>query len=197
MRPLLFLLLFGTILATNFYRSKVRNSPTSIQLVKSSVLKKTDFKDGISICGRFMFDRLKPPQHIFCAQKVSWPDKPNRVWFTCLWNGDLGTFMAFGNYSALVKISTKDKFSLWTQSAWHSLCLSFNRQTNHLVIVKDDKITSVDTKLSRLRLDDFDGSFLDEFYPMDWSSSGRVSDINVWDFALTKIQMQDWTLCRY
>ena len=200
-RPLYLLiasLVVYNIFAIRLYKSKLRNNPTSMKLVKSSVTKETNFENGISICGRFMFDRVQRPQHIFSAQKVLWPEHPTKVWFLSIFNnGKRGAFLEFGSFFSLLEVPTKDRFKLWTQSVWHSICISFDRNTNHLSIVKDGISTNIDLKLNQAKLEGLDNTLLNEFYPMDWPNSGQVSDINIWDFSLHCNFMKNWTMCRY
>lgn len=143
-----------------------------------------------------MFDRLRPPQQIFQAQSVKWPERPNQNWFLTMWIVSGGTFFEFGSFLILLQYSETENFDLWTQSIWHNLCLSFNRETKFLSFFIDGKNTNVQTKLNHIKLDGLDFSFLDHFMPMVWGNSGSVTDINVWDYGLTSDEMKDWTFCK-
>ena len=176
------------------YKSTFKNKPSSLQLDQSSVLKVTDFEKGISVCGRFIFERFRPPQILFKAQPVKWADRENQNWFLAIWNGHSGTFMEFGNFNRLMKEG--ENYDIWSPNTWHSLCLSFDRLSSNISIVKDGRLMNIDNHVPNIRTQGLDNSFTKDFIPMDWSTSGFVSDVHLWDFGLPAHGMVDWTQCR-
>ena len=46
------------------------------------------------------------------------------------------TFFWFGSMNWIVKDLQRNSFIIWSTNRWHSICVSFDRKTSHLTLVK-------------------------------------------------------------
>ena len=135
-------------------------------------------------------DRLRPPQTLF--ELSNHEKRLSRLWIV-----QSGTFLTFWNLIVLLEEPQTKSFDLWTPSTWHGLCIAFDRTAMHLSLVKDGKITNVDSQVAESGLQGMDFSMLEAFSPLLWGKSGgSVTDVNLWDRALTIDEMKNWTFCQ-
>ena len=94
--------------------------------------------------------------------------------------------------------------SLWKTSKWTHVCLSFDKDKSHIALAKDGKITNINFVDERLRnvmlpLDFLDMIYVgrcwdDEIYSLH---NGEITDVNIWNRALSLDEILGWTDCRY
>ena len=100
-----------------------------LKLQKGSVEKSSIFTEGITICSRFNY-RVLSKSIIFSIGS----DVDN--WKITARAGYDETFLFFWNINWIVKEPDTNKFRIWTTNRWHHICLSFNKSTYQLTLVK-------------------------------------------------------------
>lgn len=102
------------------------NPDAGLRLVRNATKKETDFTDGLAFCGRFNYRRLSTDSVLFQFESMN-------LW---TWMGYDQTFLFFSQYNWIVRDVHKNSFSIWTAQRWHHICLSFDRNTSHLLFIK-------------------------------------------------------------
>ena len=63
-------------------------------------------------------------------------------------------------------------------------------------------MTNIDFKDKGINANNLNNKFIEEFFighhgnPGTSAHAGKLSDVNVWDFPLSKSEMEAWTTCR-
>ena len=96
--------------------------------LNSSSVEKSNFTQGISICGRFNYRRIAGSNQLI---QIETPGA-----FMWSFMGYQGSFMQFGYINWVIKEVPSNNFRLWSTNRWHQICWSFNRQTSFLMFVK-------------------------------------------------------------
>ena len=167
---------------------------SGLRLIPTSVSKSSNFTHGLSFCARFNYRRLGWNSYTFFTLV---PYK-----FIWLPMGNTETFFFFGKMNWILKDS--DSFRIWSTNKWHHICVSFDRISFNLKVVKDGFLTNINfTEPSILDNYSLNSSLLDGFLlgrtDKQGSSthSGQISDFHMWDKALNDEEMKAWTTCRY
>ena len=120
------------------YQSTLRiNHPinetfSGLQLVEESIKNHTKFEDGITICLRFNFRKLGA----IVFKHFSRASNPIMMEAQAIYKQ---TFLFFGNMNWIVKDMKSNSFIIWSTNRWHSICVSFDKKTSHIVFVKVSK----------------------------------------------------------
>ena len=117
------------------------------------------------------------------------------------------TWWGFGNFEKgkraysnwILKDPERNDFFTWTTTHWHHVCISYDKNSSVLSLVKDGKVYKNDNS-DNLNKVEFPEDFLDSIYvgrcPLGCSDHlGRITDFNLWDYALNVKDMKDWTTC--
>ena len=103
------------------------NSSAGLKLKKSSVLKATNFSEGISFCGRWNYRHLD--SILFATEEPQF--------LTKLWIAEDESYFYFGSMNRIVTNGdVNDPFRIWITNQWHHLCVSFDRKSSRLVLIK-------------------------------------------------------------
>ena len=173
--------------------SSLRENGTTVEsglkLLPESV-SASNFTQGITICGRFNLARVGHSSWIIAIGSQMW-----------LFMGYQETFLEFGFRNWVIKEIANDNFYLWSTNRWHQICLSFDRTQNHIMFVKDGKVTNLNFVQPDLDLQYLNEVVTSEFYAgrSGWGLStvpSKVTTVNIWDRALTLQEAEDWTSCR-
>ena len=117
------------------YESTLKINDTNpfagLKLVKDSIKKDTNFEDGITICLRFYLRKLGG-----VVFKHEYPGKPVFMEAQAIYKQ---SFFFFGSMNWIVKDLQRNSFIIWSTNRWHSICVSFDRKTSHLTLVKVKK----------------------------------------------------------
>ena len=193
---LLILILIRSSESITVYSSVQSNGTSSmgsgLKLLPDSVSQPSNFTQGITICGRFNLARLAGSNFILAIGQQMW-----------LFMGYAETFLEFGFRNWVIKDLATDNFYIWSTNRWHQICLSFDRQSHHLMFVKDGTVTNLNFVQTDLELQYLNEVVTTEFYAgRSWWDPGviptkKVASVNIWDRALTLKEAEDWTSCRY
>ena len=122
MKVISFILFLKTSFSLIVYKS---NEPlqsitpfSGITAFENTVKKSTNFERGISICVRFNYQKLTSESWVFV-----------RPHLTRLFAGYAESFLFFGGKNWIVK-------EVWVPNTWHHICLSYDRETSHLSLIK-------------------------------------------------------------
>ena len=116
-----------SVRAISVFRTNNTEFGSGLKLNSSSV-EKSNFTQGISICGRFNYNRLGGTWDLF---RIETPGA-----FMWGFMGYQETFIGFGYYNWVVKEVPQNYFRLWSTNQWHQICWSYDRQTSFLMFVK-------------------------------------------------------------
>ena len=159
--------------------------------IEEHSLGSSNFTQGITICGRFNLARLAGETRILAIGDQMW-----------LFMGYHETFLQFGFRNWIVKNPAANVFGIWSTNRWHHICFSFDRKTNHLMLIKDGKVTNLNFIQTDLELQHLNEVVTTEFYAgRSWWDPGVIPDkkvacVNIWDRAITLKEAEDWTSCR-
>ena len=113
-----------------YERSGLADPYPNLKLKKSSILKATNFTLGISICARWNFKHLDTEAAVF-------QNPVQGLGFGVI--GDREQYrVQFGNLSRkyVFEVDEDHMPESFIINQWHHVCLSFNRKTNHLVVIQ-------------------------------------------------------------
>ena len=119
-----------SVRAISVFRTNNTEFGSGLKLNSSSV-EKSNFTQGISICGRFNYNRLGAAGKSTQIFQIETPGA-----FMWSFMGYQETFMQFGYFNWVVKEVPKNNFRLWSTNQWHQICWSYDRQTSFLMFVK-------------------------------------------------------------
>ena len=132
--PFLTFFHFQTCQTLVTYKSTLPLNATSpfagIRLLKESIKKDTNFTNGISICVRFNYRQLGSGTFIFAQHK------PGTDLFVQAQSGYYESFFFFGKMNWILKDMKTGSFLVWSTNRWHSICVTFDRNTSHITLVK-------------------------------------------------------------
>ena len=85
----------------------------------------SNFDKGITICTRFNYKQLSTQSWIFTQGALSW-----------IFAGYQESFLMFGNINWILKDPKTQSFRMWITNRWHHICLSYDRNTSHISLMK-------------------------------------------------------------
>ena len=122
-------------LALKVYENESSNKPNpdaGLRLIPKSS-GDSNFTQGITICGRFKYQRLSKESTMF---DIAAQQQDQRLVWSFM--GYKETFIGFGDNHEnwVVKNPPDNNFLIWASNRWHHVCLAYNRPTAHLLFVK-------------------------------------------------------------
>ena len=164
---------------------------------------------SLTVCARFSFARLSKKCQLFYFKK---PNTSEREFLgVSIRYKESGSYPRFGDreegpgyfFNWVLKDPETNEFNIWSTYRWHHVCFAFNKNTSHVAWVKDGKITNINFVYKNVEKYKLPDDFLDMIYigrcdeqRRDCSAhSGNISDVNIWNRAMTIEEMINWTDC--
>ena len=120
------------------------NPLAGLRLLKESIKRDTNFTNGITICNRFNYrqlgaDKIWSPKtgigsYIYAQTNRGFHSESESV--IKLNAAYDKTFFWFGKMNWILRDMVKDSFLAWSTNRWHGLCVSYDRKTSHITLVK-------------------------------------------------------------
>ena len=114
-----------------YERSGLADPYPSLKLKKSSILKATNFSLGLSICAGWKLNRIGGMIAIFQNPVQS-------LIFGVVGGHQEHQGLEFGNLHRqyVYEVDEDHKPESFFLNHWHHMCLSFNRKTDHLIVIQ-------------------------------------------------------------
>ena len=169
---------------------------SGLKLLPESVTQTSNFTQGIAICGSINSVRLTGTNFLFAIGN----SKIGTSTFLHMGAYESVFYFLFGN--CIIKDPVTNSFQIWSTNRWHHICISFDRNTHHLMLVIDGMMTNINVETVDLALPHLNELVTTEFYAgpswEDWEGPAKkVASMNIWDRALTWKEAEDWTACKY
>lgn len=158
----------------------------------SMVMKKTDevnaanFTLGFTVCTRFNFESLGTLLLASWANYISFPVK--------MWSYYEQTGLVYGERGATIRNLRTGSTKIWVTSRWHSICFAQDQKNLTDIFIMDGYKTNIDYVNKTFDL--FPTLAEIEISPSLGNAITSVTDFNIWNYALTREQMLDWTSCK-
>ena len=119
------------------YESSVKNQgwPNSGLRIMNDTLEKQnpDFKEGLSICMRFYYELLGWGSTLFVHEVKGFEEVHHFYW---MFAGYKESFLFFATQNWLIKDLDLDTYQIWNTNQWHHFCLSYNKNSSYISLIK-------------------------------------------------------------
>ena len=122
------------------------------------------------------------------------------------------TWIAFGNQergegyfsSWILKDPLTASYQIWSTNQWHHVCVAYAKASSRFTVVKNGNVSNLDRIDNHVQHVFLPDNLLDLIYigrcvnKKDSCSqhAGDITDVNLWNRALSLQEMIDWTSCQ-